>query len=102
MQYSGNPGSVVGCDLSGVVVKLGEKLNTPLKIGDRVATFVRGGLSKDEGSFADYARAESDLVWKIPDSMSFEIAANYGVPWFTTLHVSHFAQASASLSSWDE
>ena len=39
------PGAIAGCDYAGIVEQIGPKAATPLKVGDRVAGFVRGGTS---------------------------------------------------------
>ena len=62
---------------------------TPLQVGDKVACAVHGGKFPDKGAFAQYARAESDLCFKVPDGMGMDAASNFGVPWGTALHVSH-------------
>lgn len=36
------PGAIVGCDYSGIVEKIGSKVTTPFKVGDRVAGMVHG------------------------------------------------------------
>ncbi|GHJ87429.1 hypothetical protein NliqN6_3831 [Naganishia liquefaciens] len=36
---------------------------------------VHGGARADRGAFAEYARADSDLVWLVPDSVSLREAA---------------------------
>ncbi|KAB5590277.1 Zinc-binding oxidoreductase ToxD [Ceratobasidium theobromae] len=68
--------TIIGCDFSGVVVKLGSDSITEVKLGDAVAGFVHGGKDKDWGAFAQYVKADSNLVWKFsPSSLSFEEAA---------------------------
>ncbi|GAB1523712.1 Zinc-binding oxidoreductase alcohol dehydrogenase [Rhizoctonia solani] len=69
-------GNIIGCDFSGTVVKLGSDSINRVKVGDTVAGFVHGGNYKDRGAFAQYTRADSDLVWKFsPSVLSFEEAA---------------------------
>ncbi|GAB1523711.1 Zinc-binding oxidoreductase alcohol dehydrogenase [Rhizoctonia solani] len=69
-------GNVIGCDFSGTVVKLGADSISRVKVGDTVAAHVHGGNYKDRGAFAQYAKADSDLVWKFsPSVLSFEEAA---------------------------
>jgi NADPH:quinone reductase-like Zn-dependent oxidoreductase len=47
------PNAIIGFDLAGTVVALGEDLaNTELKIGDRVAAMVLGGTIPGKGAFA--------------------------------------------------
>lgn len=40
-----SPGAIAGCDYAGVVEQVGSKAPTPVKVGDRVAGFVRGGMA---------------------------------------------------------
>lgn len=73
------PGIVLGCDLSGIVVKLGSNATGPVNIGDHVATFVMGGHWHDRGAFAEYVKAPADLVWIVPPgTLSHEEAATTG------------------------
>ena len=89
------PNAIIGFDLAGTVVAVGNDIaNSNLKLGDRVATMVHGGAIADRGAFAgkscilpvdslpirllsvtEYARADSDLVWLVPDSVSLREAA---------------------------
>lgn len=46
--------------------------------GDRVAGFVHGGKEAGTGSFAEYVKIESTLVWKVPDNIDAEQAAALG------------------------
>ncbi|WVQ77954.1 hypothetical protein IAT38_000034 [Cryptococcus sp. DSM 104549] len=79
------PGVINGCDFSGTVVKLGTNLKVDLKVGDKVAGAVHGGWAKDEGSYAQYARVESDLCFKVPEGVKLEDAATYGIGWGTAV-----------------
>ncbi|GAA6058545.1 hypothetical protein JCM10212_006984 [Sporobolomyces blumeae] len=71
------PNAILGCDFAGVVEKLGDDVSN-VKVGDRVAGFVHGGRYEEEGSFAEYVRAQAVLVWKVPENVSFEEAAASG------------------------
>lgn len=51
---------------------------THVKVGDRVAGFVHGGKDAGVGSFAEYCKTESDLVWIVPENIGFEEAAALG------------------------
>lgn len=83
------PKALIGCDFSGTVVKLGSNTkNANIKVGDRVAASLHGGLFTDKGSYAEYCKAPSDLVFKVPEKMSMEEAATFGVPWVTAAQVS--------------
>lgn len=91
---------VCGCDLVGEVVEIGPNINPKVshKIGDKVVGIVHGGtfLSHqyinalfsnlgssgnytDVGAFAEYTKVPADLVWKVPEGISYEAAATYGV-----------------------
>ena len=56
-------------------------------MGDRVAGCVHGGTYPDRGAYAEYVKAESDLVWKVPDDMPLAEASSFGVPWLTVCQV---------------
>jgi NADPH:quinone reductase-like Zn-dependent oxidoreductase len=77
--------SLPGCDFGGVVSSTGSEATGNWEIGDRVAGFVQGGLISEYGSFAEYVKAESDLVWKIPETISDEDAATWGVSGVTAM-----------------
>ena len=80
----GRPGSVLGCDFSGTVHRVGKDV-TSLKIGDHVSGFVHGGLWADEGTYAEYLRAAADLVWVVPEkTLSHEEAATVSC-WYALL-----------------
>jgi NADPH:quinone reductase-like Zn-dependent oxidoreductase len=70
--------SIIGCDYSGTVAQVGTAV-TNWKVGERIAGVAHGGLFPDKGVFAEYAKIEADLAWKIPDSVSFEDASTYGI-----------------------
>ncbi|KAL3423151.1 TOXD [Phlyctema vagabunda] len=78
-------GSITGCDFAGVVVEVGKIASGTWKVGDRVAGFVQGGVSNEHGSFAEYVKAERDLVWKIPEEVADEDASTYGVSAVTAM-----------------
>ncbi|KAF9650154.1 GroES-like protein [Thelephora ganbajun] len=76
-----NPIDVSGCDLTGEVVKLGPNLKVDIRVGDRVSATVVGNSASGRGAFTEYAKAFSDLVWKIPQgTLSFEHAVAIGSP----------------------
>ncbi|KAH7381249.1 chaperonin 10-like protein [Phaeosphaeria sp. MPI-PUGE-AT-0046c] len=74
------PGSIAGCDYAGIVEEVGKDV-TDLKVGDRVAGFVRGGDANDKsnGAFAEHIKAKVGCHAKISDNLSFEDAATLGV-----------------------
>jgi NADPH:quinone reductase-like Zn-dependent oxidoreductase len=86
-----SPGLIVGCDFAGVVEELGPNVrNTSLKKGDRVAGFVHGSKYKDKGSFAEFLKTNSELVAKIPENVTDEVASSLGVGGETAVQVSIF------------
>jgi NADPH:quinone reductase-like Zn-dependent oxidoreductase len=72
-------GCIVGCDYAGEVYKVGKGAAKFWKVGDRVAGAVHGGLYADRGAFAEYLKTDSDLAWKIPETMNSAAATTYGV-----------------------
>ncbi|TYJ54728.1 hypothetical protein B9479_004575 [Cryptococcus floricola] len=81
--YLSVPGVIHGCDFAGTVVALGSNLASPLKLGARVAGMVHGGYYEDEGAYAEYTLADSDMTWLVPEGLGLPEAATYGVGWFT-------------------
>ncbi|GAB1742457.1 hypothetical protein NU219Hw_g8003t1 [Hortaea werneckii] len=75
----GRPNSIIGCDFAGRVVKVGAHAKGNWREGDRIAGVVHGGLYPDRGSYAEYLKVDSDLAWKIPDAVTDEEAATFGV-----------------------
>ncbi|KAL6709860.1 hypothetical protein ACN47E_000645 [Coniothyrium glycines] len=75
-----SPGAIVGCDYAGVIEEVGENVGD-LKVGDRIAGFVRGGDPADHsnGAFAEHVKAKVGIHLKIADNISFEDAATLGV-----------------------
>lgn len=68
-QRTGNKGKanfplIVGLDAAGTIEE--SSANSPFLKGDRVIAFPKGG------SYAEYALADEQLVYKIPDTLSFE------------------------------
>lgn len=65
---------ILGSDIAGVVEEIGENI-TNFKIGDKVY----GDLSDNKfGGFAEYVKTTGKHIYKIPEGMSFKIAA--GIP----------------------
>jgi NADPH2:quinone reductase len=64
---------VVGCDLAGVVEKLGPGAKR-FNVGDRVWCSCQGLLGR-QGTFAEYAAVDEDLLYAIPSGVSDETAA---------------------------
>ncbi|KAM5343773.1 hypothetical protein ACJ41O_012310 [Fusarium nematophilum] len=79
------PHSIIGCDFAGVVDKVGDAANSKWKVGDRVAGAVHGGLFPDKGAFAEYLKADADMVWRVPDNVSDTDATTYGVSAVTAM-----------------
>jgi len=74
-------GDSVGCDFSGIIVKLGKAVDPAngFKIGDAVAGFIRGGYNdSDNGAFQEYVSTLPELVWHKPASLSYEDASSMG------------------------
>ncbi|HSF95580.1 MAG TPA: NADPH:quinone oxidoreductase family protein [Thermohalobaculum sp.] len=67
---------IAGFDAAGVVVAAGEGV-TRVRPGDRVLTSLRNG------AFATRVIAPQHAVWAMPDAMSFEDAAAFGLVYLT-------------------
>lgn len=81
-----SPGTILGCDFAGIVVQTGPNLRVPVKVGDKVAASLRGGVDKERGGFAEYAKVYADLAWIIPEgTYTFEEAATIGIPLYTSV-----------------
>ncbi|KAF5235709.1 hypothetical protein FANTH_11589 [Fusarium anthophilum] len=72
---------VIGTDFAGVVVEAGSEISDlsdhRVKVGTRVAGFLQGASSVNDrpGAFAEFIVVPYDLVWKIPDNLTFEEAS---------------------------
>ncbi|KAF5565374.1 ToxD-like protein [Fusarium napiforme] len=72
---------IVGTDFAGVVVEarsdISDLSDLRVKAGTRVAGFLQGASSVNDrpGAFAEFIVVPYDLVWKIPDSLTFEEAS---------------------------
>ncbi len=73
------PGATAGCDFAGTVVAVGDDV-AEWQVGDCVLGAVHGSnpLEKTTGAFAEYVRADADMVTRVPDGMSWEQAAALG------------------------
>ena len=81
-----SPGTILGCDFAGIVVQAGPNLRVPMKVGDKVAASLRGGVDKERGGFAEYVKVYADLAWVIPEgTYTFEEAATIGIPLYTSV-----------------
>ncbi|KAI9433179.1 dehydrogenase [Lactarius indigo] len=83
-------GAIVGNDFAGTVEELGPDVPAGARtVGERVAGFVLGTVSAN-GSFAEYVVADAERgIVPIPESWSFEEAAQLGVAPFTALQCLH-------------
>ncbi|KAJ1302582.1 hypothetical protein OPQ81_002899 [Rhizoctonia solani] len=97
------PGNIIGCDFAGTVIKLGSDSITRVKVGDTVSGFVHGGIYKDRGAFAQYAKADAELVWKFPTSvLSFEQATTMNCALWTSIQAFYNRMGLAEPSSGPE
>lgn len=73
------PGGLAGCDFAGTVVEVGADVSKAFQPGDRIAGTTHGAniSEPEDGCFAEYAIAKADLMVKIPDNVSFEVAATF-------------------------
>ena len=81
---------IVGCDLAGTVVALGEEVTT-FSIGDRVWGSNQGIFGR-QGTFADYASVDAQWLYPTPDEVSDETAAAQALVGITA-HLGLFLRA---------
>ncbi|KAF8916519.1 chaperonin 10-like protein [Mucidula mucida] len=77
-------GKVVGHDAAGDVIRVGANVQH-LKVGDRAACQQFGCYYSDTGSFAEYSRFDSALVFKLPDDVSYQAGAALPGPHYTAM-----------------
>lgn len=72
---------LVGCDYAGIVEKVGKNVQKKFNPGDRVFGTAHGcnPQQSEDGAFAEYIVAKGDVQWRIPDDVSFQEAATFGV-----------------------
>jgi len=67
------PGAILGIDMAGVVVAVGEDVNA-FAVGDEVYGMV-GGIAGVQGTLAEYAAVDADLLAIKPANLTFKEAA---------------------------
>lgn len=72
--------TVLGLEVAGTVSQLGAEV-TDFVPGQRVMAWV------GEGGYAEYAKAPTDAVYSIPDTLGFEAAAGMPVVFLTAYHI---------------
>ena len=80
-QWWTKAGTYVSCDFAREVVQVGPNLKTSVKVGDKVASSVRGGVSREPGAFSEYAKTFADPVFIIPEGTWLaEEVSTIGIP----------------------
>lgn len=74
--------SYLGSECAGVVTQVGENFQDIFNAGDRVSSMV-------EGSLRTYARCHAGAACRIPDTMSFSIAASLPIIFATAYYSLH-------------
>ena len=80
--------AVLGCDVAGLVAKVGSNVKTTPPIGSRVIAFASAFYQDGKpnyGAFQQYALAQSEVVIALPDSISLESSAVLPVAVLTAL-----------------
>ncbi|KAL9130127.1 MAG: hypothetical protein Q9217_001601 [Psora testacea] len=73
---------VLGCDASGIVVKVGKAAGALFKVGDRVCGCTRLGVP-GYSAFQEYFLMDARLTLSIPKDLSFQQGATLGVGTYT-------------------
>ena len=68
-----------GAEVSGTIVEVGERVSD-FAVGDRVMAVCQ------TGGFAEYVAVHHEFAFKIPDTMSFDVAAAMPLTYGTTIH----------------
>lgn len=99
----GSTGRTVGSDFAGIVAATSDQ-DGKLKLGQRVAGFLQGACSANPrpGAFADYLVCPIDLLWLLPDSMSFEEAATISLCALTAAQAIFYRIGLQAPFQWDE
>ncbi len=74
-----DPPFVPGIELSGIVDAVGDEVHS-LQVGDRVIAFVR------QGAYAEYVKTPAKFVRRMPEGMTFEDGAAFGVAYLSAYH----------------
>ncbi|KIM84939.1 hypothetical protein PILCRDRAFT_817772 [Piloderma croceum F 1598] len=91
-------GFVPGCDYAGIVEEVGSSVKG-VKKGDRVAGFQGGSY----GTFAQFVRVDGKNFFRIPEEVSFDNAASYGIAFQTaTLGLYHTLKLPEPYNARDE
>ncbi|CEH16605.1 Zinc-binding oxidoreductase [Ceraceosorus bombacis] len=86
-----DPGLVGGCDAAGEVIAVGDEVSS-LKVGDRIAGFLYGTSSANNGAFAEYARYKEWATLKLPEGQSYAAGAALGIPLLTAVQALYLRQ----------
>ena len=73
---------VLGCDASGVVIKVGDAAASKFNVGDRVCGCTRLGVP-GSSTFQEYFCMDSNLALPIPKDLSYQQGATLGVGTYT-------------------
>lgn len=80
------PGCLIGCDYAGIVQEVGPGVRRRFMEGDRVCGCTRPADANEpeNGAFAEVICVKADIQLHVPDFLSFEEAAAFGVAVLTT------------------
>ena len=88
------PANSVGCECSGIITRVGGAAATMFQQGDRICCML-------DGAYRNRARLSAFTAAKIPDAMTFEVAAAIPVVFCTVLyslfHVAHLTAGESIL-----
>jgi len=83
--FISQPGDLIGCDFVGQVVAMGATVpKSQVKQGELRWGFVRGGVTKDVGAFAEYVSTEWDLT-SVVSGITPAQAASLPIPLVTAI-----------------